>query len=177
MFSLTHAAIAFAIIAYAALQSPLHASPLCTGDRAGGWCLCNYRRCDRRLCGLYWRTTVMRSCCLCEVVAYEKESLRGAGIQVWHLEEWSTPLRERHHENKQAKKNAMTHRYILKGVVETVLAKSHNLASAFAGAEQGTSCSARRSSPKGMVVSETSSGKNVKRKVAPTGPISRRDKF
>ncbi|RZS15936.1 hypothetical protein BHM03_00047849 [Ensete ventricosum] len=39
-----------------------------------------------------------------------------------------------------------------------------------------TSCSARRSSPKGMVVSETSSGKNVKRKVAPIGQISRRDK-
>ncbi|RZR99080.1 hypothetical protein BHM03_00028563 [Ensete ventricosum] len=43
-------------------------------------------------------------------------------------------------------------------------------------AEQSTSCSARRSSPKGMVVSETSSGKNVKRKVAPIGQISRRDK-
>ncbi|RRT37081.1 hypothetical protein B296_00048090 [Ensete ventricosum] len=43
--------------------------------------------------------------------------------------------------------------------------------------EQGTSCSARRSSPKGMLVSETSSGKYVKRKVAPTGQISRRDKF
>ncbi|RRT55259.1 hypothetical protein B296_00007130 [Ensete ventricosum] len=52
--------------------------------------------------------------------------------------------------------------------VGTVLAKSHNLASAFAGAEQGTSCSAGRNSPKGMVVSETSSGKNTKRKVAPT---------
>ncbi|RZS00211.1 hypothetical protein BHM03_00029873 [Ensete ventricosum] len=32
-------------------------------------------------------------------------------------------------------------------------------------AEQGTSCLVRQSSPKGMVVSETSSGKNVKRKV------------
>ncbi|RRT74345.1 hypothetical protein B296_00020598 [Ensete ventricosum] len=42
--------------------------------------------------------------------------------------------------------------------------------------EQGTSCSARRSSPKGMVVSETSSGKNVKRKVTLIGRISRRDK-
>ncbi|RWW39222.1 hypothetical protein BHE74_00055474 [Ensete ventricosum] len=31
-------------------------------------------------------------------------------------------------------------------------------------AEQGTSCLVRQSSPKGMVVSETSSGKNVKRK-------------
>ncbi|RZR89244.1 hypothetical protein BHM03_00016936 [Ensete ventricosum] len=30
------------------------------------------------------------------------------------------------------------------------------------------SCSARRSSPKGIVVSETSSGKSVKRKVTPT---------
>ncbi|RRT36844.1 hypothetical protein B296_00050764 [Ensete ventricosum] len=30
---------------------------------------------------------------------------------------------------------------------------------------------------KGMVVSETFSGKNVKRKVAPTRPISKRDKF
>ncbi|RWV78274.1 hypothetical protein GW17_00060779 [Ensete ventricosum] len=48
--------------------------------------------------------------------------------------------------------------------------------SAFAGAEQGTSCSARRSSQKGMVVSETSSGKNVKRKVDPIRQISRRDK-
>ncbi|RZR72207.1 hypothetical protein BHM03_00011165 [Ensete ventricosum] len=48
--------------------------------------------------------------------------------------------------------------------------------STFAGAEQGISCSARRSSPKGMVVSETSSGKNVKRKIAPIGQISRRDK-
>ncbi|RZS16102.1 hypothetical protein BHM03_00048064 [Ensete ventricosum] len=48
--------------------------------------------------------------------------------------------------------------------------------SAFAGAEQGTSCSTSRSSPKGMVVSETSNGKYVKRKVAPTGQISRRDK-
>ncbi|RRT44000.1 hypothetical protein B296_00048211 [Ensete ventricosum] len=64
----------------------------------------------------------------------------------------------------------------LKGAVGTVLAKSRNLASAFAGAEQGTSCSARLSSPKGMVVSETSSGKNVKRKVAPAGQISKRDK-
>ncbi|RRT37658.1 hypothetical protein B296_00049216, partial [Ensete ventricosum] len=48
--------------------------------------------------------------------------------------------------------------------------------SAFAGAKQGTSCSARRSNPKEMVVSEASSGKNVKRKVAPTGQISKRDK-
>ncbi|RWW50788.1 hypothetical protein BHE74_00042918 [Ensete ventricosum] len=64
----------------------------------------------------------------------------------------------------------------LKGTVGTVLAKGHDLASAFAGAEQGTSCSARRSSPKGMVVSETSSGKYVKRKVAPIGQVSRRDK-
>ncbi|RWV94659.1 hypothetical protein GW17_00042783 [Ensete ventricosum] len=61
--------------------------------------------------------------------------------------------------------------------VGTVLAKSRNLASAFAGVEQGTSCSTRQSSPKGMVVSETSYGKNVKRKVAPIGQISRRDKF
>ncbi|RRT51221.1 hypothetical protein B296_00018731 [Ensete ventricosum] len=60
--------------------------------------------------------------------------------------------------------------------VGTVLAKSRNLARAFAGAEQGTSCSARRSSLKGMVVSETSSGKNAKRKVALIGQISRRDK-
>ncbi|RWW76965.1 hypothetical protein BHE74_00014909 [Ensete ventricosum] len=37
-------------------------------------------------------------------------------------------------------------------------------------------CSAKRSNPKGMVVSETSSGKNAKRKVAPTGQISKRDK-
>ncbi|RRT45459.1 hypothetical protein B296_00029967 [Ensete ventricosum] len=44
------------------------------------------------------------------------------------------------------------------------------------GAEQDTSCSARRSSPKGMVVSETFSGKNAKREVAPIGQISRRDK-
>ncbi|RWV97390.1 hypothetical protein GW17_00039825 [Ensete ventricosum] len=44
------------------------------------------------------------------------------------------------------------------------------------GVEQGTSCSARRSSSKGMLVSETSSGKYVKRKVAPTGQISKRDK-
>ncbi|RWV96806.1 hypothetical protein GW17_00040457 [Ensete ventricosum] len=44
------------------------------------------------------------------------------------------------------------------------------------GAEQGTSCSARRSSPKGIVVFETSSGKNAKRKVAPTGHISMRDR-
>ncbi|RRT59523.1 hypothetical protein B296_00010564 [Ensete ventricosum] len=53
-----------------ALQSPLHVSPLRTGGRAGGWCLCNYRRCDRHLCGLYWRTIAMRSCCLRKVVAY-----------------------------------------------------------------------------------------------------------
>ncbi|RWW64651.1 hypothetical protein BHE74_00028092 [Ensete ventricosum] len=66
--------------------------------------------------------------------------------------------------------------YTLKGAVGTVLAKGRNLASAFTGAKQSTSCSARRSSPKGMVVSETSSEKNVKRKVAPTGQISRRDK-
>ncbi|RWV83221.1 hypothetical protein GW17_00055201 [Ensete ventricosum] len=38
------------------------------------------------------------------------------------------------------------------------------------------SFSVRRSSPKGIVVSETSSGKNTKRKVAPTRQISRRDK-
>ncbi|RWW17993.1 hypothetical protein GW17_00018047 [Ensete ventricosum] len=55
------------------------------------------------------------------------------------------------------------------------LCKAHR-ASAFAGAKQGTSCSARRSNPKEMVVSEASSGKNVKRKVAPTGQISKRDK-
>ncbi|RWW02578.1 hypothetical protein GW17_00034324 [Ensete ventricosum] len=42
--------------------------------------------------------------------------------------------------------------------------------------QQGTSCSARWSSPKGMVVSEISSGKYVKRKVASAGQISRRDK-
>ncbi|RZR89205.1 hypothetical protein BHM03_00016895 [Ensete ventricosum] len=64
----------------------------------------------------------------------------------------------------------------LKGAVGTVLAKGHDLASAFAGAEQGTSCSARRSSPKGMVVSETSSGKYVKRKVAPVGQHGAKDK-
>ncbi|RWW83112.1 hypothetical protein BHE74_00008396 [Ensete ventricosum] len=46
----------------------------------------------------------------------------------------------------------------------------------FTGAEQSTNYSTRRSSPKGMVVSETSSGKYVKRKVAPAGQISRRDK-
>ncbi|RRT38743.1 hypothetical protein B296_00047936 [Ensete ventricosum] len=75
--------------------------------------------------------------------------------------------------------SAMEHQNFLfdmERILETVLAKGRNLASAFAGAEQGTSCSARRSSPKGMVVSETSSGENVKRKVAPTGQISRRDK-
>ncbi|RRT31402.1 hypothetical protein B296_00056876 [Ensete ventricosum] len=44
------------------------------------------------------------------------------------------------------------------------------------GAEQGTSCSARWSSPKGMVVSKTFSGKYVKRKVALIGQMSRRDK-
>ncbi|RWW87379.1 hypothetical protein BHE74_00003799 [Ensete ventricosum] len=66
--------------------------------------------------------------------------------------------------------------YILKGTVGTVLAKSRNLTSAFAGAEQGTSCSARRSNPKGIMVSETSSRKNAKRKVAPIGQISRRDR-
>ncbi|RWV85836.1 hypothetical protein GW17_00052339 [Ensete ventricosum] len=64
----------------------------------------------------------------------------------------------------------------MKGAMKTVLAKSRNLASAFAGAEQGTSCSARQSSLKGMVVSETSSEKNAKRKVAPTGQICRRDR-
>ncbi|RWW71279.1 hypothetical protein BHE74_00021005 [Ensete ventricosum] len=42
--------------------------------------------------------------------------------------------------------------------------------------QQGTSCSARWSSPKGMVVSEISSGKYVKRKVASAGQISKRDK-
>ncbi|RWW42916.1 hypothetical protein BHE74_00051480 [Ensete ventricosum] len=42
--------------------------------------------------------------------------------------------------------------------------------------QSSQSCSARRNNPKGMVVSETSSGKYVKRKVAPTGQISRRDK-
>ncbi|RZS25514.1 hypothetical protein BHM03_00058732, partial [Ensete ventricosum] len=47
---------------------------------------------------------------------------------------------------------------------------------AFAGAEQGTCCSARRSNPKGIMVSETSSRKNAKRKVAPIGQISRRDR-
>ncbi|RZS22164.1 hypothetical protein BHM03_00054898 [Ensete ventricosum] len=50
--------------------------------------------------------------------------------------------------------------------VGTVLAKSHNLVGAFVGLEQGISYSTRQSSPKGMVVSETFSGKNVKRKVA-----------
>ncbi|RWW10927.1 hypothetical protein GW17_00025503 [Ensete ventricosum] len=60
--------------------------------------------------------------------------------------------------------------------VGTVLAKSRNLASAFAEAEQDTSCSVRRSSPKRMVVFETSSGKNAKRKVAPILQISRRDR-
>ncbi|RZS24165.1 hypothetical protein BHM03_00057204 [Ensete ventricosum] len=42
--------------------------------------------------------------------------------------------------------------------------------------QSSQSCSARQSSLKGMVVSETFNGKNVKRKVAPTGQISRRDK-
>ncbi|RZS22732.1 hypothetical protein BHM03_00055551 [Ensete ventricosum] len=44
------------------------------------------------------------------------------------------------------------------------------------GQNKSQSCLARRSSPKGMVVSDTSSGKNAKRKVAPTGQISKRDK-
>ncbi|RRT47413.1 hypothetical protein B296_00002510 [Ensete ventricosum] len=66
--------------------------------------------------------------------------------------------------------------WTLKGAVGTVLVKDRNLASVFTGAEQGKSCSARRSSPKAMVVSKTSSGKYVKRKVAPTGQISRKDK-
>ncbi|RWW65984.1 hypothetical protein BHE74_00026679 [Ensete ventricosum] len=48
--------------------------------------------------------------------------------------------------------------------------------SAFAGAEQGISCSVRRSSPKGLMVFKTSSGKYLKSKVAPTRQISRRDK-
>ncbi|RRT34837.1 hypothetical protein B296_00056128 [Ensete ventricosum] len=60
--------------------------------------------------------------------------------------------------------------------VGIALAKNRNLASAFAGAEQGTSCSARRSNLKGMVVSETSNGKNAKWKVAPIGQISMRGK-
>ncbi|RWW17275.1 hypothetical protein GW17_00018803 [Ensete ventricosum] len=59
---------------------------------------------------------------------------------------------------------------------QNFLFSMERIPSAFAGVEQGTSCSARRSSPKGMVVSETSSGKNVKRKVALTEQISRRDK-
>ncbi|RWW50209.1 hypothetical protein BHE74_00043551 [Ensete ventricosum] len=49
--------------------------------------------------------------------------------------------------------------------VGTVLANGRNLTSAFVGVEQGTSCSARRSSPKGMVVSETSSGRNARGKL------------
>ncbi|RRT62089.1 hypothetical protein B296_00034923, partial [Ensete ventricosum] len=47
----------------------------------------------------------------------------------------------------------------------TVLANGRNLASAFVRVEQGTSCSARRSSPKGMVVSETSNGRNARGKL------------
>ncbi|RWW05890.1 hypothetical protein BHE74_00009018 [Ensete ventricosum] len=54
------------------------------------------------------------------------------------------------------------------------LCKPHR-ALASTRAEQGISCSAKRKSPKGMV-SETSSGKNAKRKVAPTRQISRRDR-
>ncbi|RWW13031.1 hypothetical protein GW17_00023279 [Ensete ventricosum] len=74
----------------------------------------------------------------------------------------------RGHPKARSKLGAMEH--------QNFLFDMERIPSAFAGAEQDTSCSARRSSPKGMVVSETSSGKNVKRKVAPIGQISRRDK-
>ncbi|RRT34058.1 hypothetical protein B296_00049911 [Ensete ventricosum] len=85
----------------------------------------------------------------------------------------------RGHPKVRSDLDAMEHQNFLfdiERILETVLAKGRNLAGAFAGVEQGTSCSARRGSPKGMVVSETSSGKYVKRKVAPTGQISRSDK-
>ncbi|RZS28031.1 hypothetical protein BHM03_00061582 [Ensete ventricosum] len=86
----------------------------------------------------------------------------------------------RGHPKARTELGAMEHQNFLfdmKRILETALAaKGRNLASAFTGAEQGTSCSARRSSPKGMVVFETSSGKYVKRKVAPAEQISRRDK-
>ncbi|RZS13602.1 hypothetical protein BHM03_00045220 [Ensete ventricosum] len=74
----------------------------------------------------------------------------------------------RGHPKARSKLDAMEHKNFLFSI--------EMIPSAFAGAEQGISCSARRSSPKGMVVFETSSGKNVKRKVAQTGQISRRDK-
>ncbi|RWW77154.1 hypothetical protein BHE74_00014705 [Ensete ventricosum] len=85
----------------------------------------------------------------------------------------------RGHPKARSEIGVMEHQNFLLGmerILGTVLAKSRNLASAFAGAEQGTSCSARRSSPKGTVVFETSNGKNVKRKVASTGQISKKDK-
>ncbi|RRT37738.1 hypothetical protein B296_00035162 [Ensete ventricosum] len=72
------------------------------------------------------------------------------------------------HPKPRSKLGAMEHQNFLFGM--------ERIPSAFAGTEQGTSCSARRSSPKGMVISGTSNEKNVKRKVAPTGQISRRDK-
>ncbi|RRT52368.1 hypothetical protein B296_00027483 [Ensete ventricosum] len=85
----------------------------------------------------------------------------------------------RGHPKARSELDTMEHQNFLFDMkrIQTVLAaKGRNLASAFTGAEQGTSCSARRSSPKGMVVFETSSGKYVKRKVAPAEQISRRDK-
>ncbi|RRT62362.1 hypothetical protein B296_00023656 [Ensete ventricosum] len=74
----------------------------------------------------------------------------------------------RGHPKVRSKLDAMEHQNFLFGI--------ERIPSAFAGAEQGTSCSARRSNPKGMVVFETSSGKNAKRKVALTRQISKRDK-
>ncbi|RZS15200.1 hypothetical protein BHM03_00047006 [Ensete ventricosum] len=50
------------------------------------------------------------------------------------------------------------------------------VASSPLGSWRSLGYSARRCSPKGMVVSEISSGKYVKRKVAPGGQISKRDK-
>ncbi|RRT83288.1 hypothetical protein B296_00001344 [Ensete ventricosum] len=86
------------------------------------------------------------------------------------------PLHERHREDKQARKNMECTNGMAEFKLRLDIMECSWLsqASAFVGAEQGTSCSAR-SSPKGMVVSKTSSGKNEKRKVAPTRQISRRD--
>ncbi|RRT75259.1 hypothetical protein B296_00009800 [Ensete ventricosum] len=71
--------------------------------------------------------------------------------------------------------------YALKGTTEAVLTKSCNLASAFARAEQCTDCSVRQSSPRGRWSPKLPEGrmqreKNAKRKVTPTGQISRRDR-
>ncbi|RWV94355.1 hypothetical protein GW17_00043115 [Ensete ventricosum] len=65
----------------------------------------------------------------------------------------------------------------LEGCSRDCIGEESQSSKCICGAEQDTSCSARRSSLKGMVVFETSSGKNAKRKVTPTGQISRRDKF